>query len=656
MKNKDYRRIMMAAIFLLPMLASHAGVPTITSDERVLFSERNYPTKPSGFRGGKVELSPESRFMKIVFSQAGAGAGIRTLLGSTRFDPIPYLGDPFPAVEVTFRSTGTPPESLSVVLGTLNMSVKPAMRKSVQTRSVPVAAATELGDGWKLLRFQFEGLSVITAKTDSEKEKSQKIRLGKDPSSDIGSPDLIEQVQLVGSSPGEIEVKKISFVRLRNLSAVLKNPPSENTTKLEIEGCVSEPAAEVTLRLVDDSGKTQEKKVLASDGKYRFTWDNPPVSPGKKSSLQTSVAGGKTPENQSVPLNIFGYLTDTQHVWLSVKGRDIVTSPHSKNGEQPFYPVGARYGRNVIVRGYDEEVAAYCKTMGLNTLRLAFYTTHFNNRAQVPLAFDDITAFIDPVLEAARRYGLYVILDDHAYFKNEIDEETARSEQKSSGWTEERFQNWVDRWVQVAGYYKDEPYILGYELCNEPVCDPETARKWYKHCIDAIRKVDKRHIILVGTHHWSHSRALGATWEGVADKIDAPYNNVVFAFHDYPLDNNPWEVQAYLRAFQKQYDVPVLCTEFGGGGKPELVHREFQSGMLSMFAFERVGWMIWALNYVPDQATGFPTRATQNPEDKSWSVQTENPGYWIPFVDLWAPAAKIMASVFPEPASNSKNP
>jgi endo-1,4-beta-mannosidase len=292
--------------------------------------------------------------------------------------------------------------------------------------------------------------------------------------------------------------------------------------------------------------------------------------------------------------------------------------------------------------------------MFLNTVRLAFYATNFNSKPDAPLTFDDVIAFIDPVVAAAKRHSLYVILDEHSYFKNEIKEETARGEQKSEGWTEERFENWVKRWVQVATYYKDEPYILGYELCNEPVCDPETARKWYKRCIDAIREVDKRHIIIVGTHNWSHSRAMEATWSGIADKIDAPYNNVVFSFHDYPQDDDPWKVQAILRAFQKKYNVPVMCTEFGAGGKPERVHREFQAGMLSMFAFERVGWMIWSIYYDKARASGYPTKAVKNAKDKTWEAQLENPGYWIPFVELWAPTARIMGSSFPEPASSDK--
>ena len=335
------------------------------------------------------------------------------------------------------------------------------------------------------------------------------------------------------------------------------------------------------------------------------------------------------------------------HLWLKVKGRRIVTAASAKGGERPFVPVGCGYGKDVILRGYDELVARYCKTMCLNTVRLAFYNQYFNNRAHEPLSLADVTAFTDQMVNAAKRNDLYVILDDHGYFKNEIDESTARGEQKSAGWTTARFEDWVSCWGRVAEHYKNEPRVLGYELCNEPVCEPEVARKWYKRAIDEIRKHDTRHIVIVGAHHWSHSRSLEATWSGVANKIDAPYNNVVFSFHDYPMDDDPWNVARYLAAFQDKYEVPVMCTEFGNGGTPERVHRECQAAMLALFAREGIGWMIWALQDKPELATGFPTRAKK--VEKKWEqVDPPNPRYWIPYPEIWAPVAKIVASPMPK--------
>lgn len=336
-----------------------------------------------------------------------------------------------------------------------------------------------------------------------------------------------------------------------------------------------------------------------------------------------------------------------ERLWLRAKGRRIVASASGGDGaERAFVAAGAGYCKDVILRGYDDLVAEYCKRMGLNTIRLAFYTQFFNSRADSPLGMDDIAEFVDPVIAAARRHGLYVILDDHVYFRNEIDEETARGEQKSAGWTQRRFEEWTRRWGEVAERYRDEPRILGYELCNEPVCEPEVARRWYKRAVDEIRRRDTRHIVILGAHHWSHSRSMEDTWSGVADKIDAPFDNAVFSFHDYPMDDEPVTVKRHIAAFQRRYRVPVMCTEFGAGGTPERVHREGQAGMLALFAKGGIGWMIWALQDRPDLAYGSPTVAVK--ADRRWEqVPSPKERYWIPYPELWSPVARIVASPVP---------
>jgi hypothetical protein len=624
-------RTFLAAIFLASGLNGHADNALVDSGERVLYGRLSALRQYNAFKGAEAKQDADTRELSVSFTKPEAGVGFRCLRESKRLDPLPYLNDPAVCLEITFRGGGAQaaPTSFYATLEAFDIYNKQGKSKKVSTQTVATDSATNLPDGWKMIR--------LPIAVSGEKN--------------ITGDDTIENVQLLGGSPGAFELRKIALARLRNVSIEVKNPGAPN---LEIEGRTADPSAQVTVKLVNASGKADVKMVRAVSGKYQFTWSNPPLTPGKVNFLKASVSGGKNPMDEAVPVDVFGFSRDNSHVWLKVKGREIVTAPNSKGGERPFYSVGVGYARNVIVRGYDEEVATYCKSMGLNTLRLAFYTMYFNNNPAEPLNFEDITAFVNPVVEAAKRHGLYVILDDHAYFKNEIDEATARQEQKSDGWTEERFQNWVKRWVQVAAYYKDEPYVLGYELCNEPVCSPEMAQKWYRRCIEAIRKVDARHIVIVGSNSWSHSRTLERTWAGIGDKVDAPYNNVVFSFHDYPQDDNPWVVQSTLRNFQAKYNVPVMCTEFGGGGKPEAIHREFQAGMLSLFAFDKIHWMIWSLNYDRTRAVSYPSVAVKVEGEKSpekiWKIQNTNPGYWIPFVDLWAPTARIMGSPFPEAA------
>ena len=325
-----------------------------------------------------------------------------------------------------------------------------------------------------------------------------------------------------------------------------------------------------------------------------------------------------------------------------MKGPQIVTA----DGRE-FLPAGIGYCRDVIISNQDDAVMEYAKARGLNTIRLPFYTRYFNNNVNEPINLDaHIRDFIDPVVQAAKRHDMYVILDDHGYFSEKIDEAKARSKQAVSLWDEAGVTEWTNRWRKVAERYKNEPHVLGYELMNEPHdIRPELAREWYMRAIREIRKVDTRHIILVGSADWSHSRSLEQTWGPVASTADAPYNNLVFAFHDYPLDNHPWIVQKHIVKFRDTHQVPVMCTEFGAThwDKGETVCREFQAGMLTLCARERVGWMIWALGKLTDQP--------RNPYN-----EVDKVGFGPPrsmdscaYSDQWIPAARITASPFPQP-------
>lgn len=345
------------------------------------------------------------------------------------------------------------------------------------------------------------------------------------------------------------------------------------------------------------------------------------------------------------------------HVWLSVKGPDIVTSPQSQGGQRRFIPVGVGYARDVIIKAQDDAVMDFCKSHFLNTVRLPFYTRFFNGWPNKPIVMEQhMEEFIDPVVKSARAHDMYVILDDHEYFHERIDEGDARGTQTSAVWREETVNHWIESWVKVATRYKDEPTVLGYELCNEPNGIPaETVRDWYTRCLKAIRQVDKRHIILVGTNDWSHSRAMEKTWGPVAKTVDAPYNQVVFAFHDYPKDNEPWIVQKHITTFRDKYSVPVMCTEFGATwwDHDETTCRQFQSGMMSLFSKENVGWMIWALGTledVPRNATPPNRNKDESNEDYRARTKGMRPLDSVAYSDIWAPTARIMASEFPKPA------
>jgi aryl-phospho-beta-D-glucosidase BglC (GH1 family) len=321
--------------------------------------------------------------------------------------------------------------------------------------------------------------------------------------------------------------------------------------------------------------------------------------------------------------------------WLSVKDTHIVTSPQCRGGVRPFLPIGIGYCRDVCLGAQDEQVMQYCKARHLNTVRLSFYTRFFNNdvNRRIDLAAH-LRNHVDPVVQAAKRHGLYVVLDDHAYFSGKIDEAQARQKQNAKRWDEQDVQDWIARWVKVAEAYRDEPYVMAYELQNEPHDLPaETVCDWYGRCIKAIRQMDTRHIIIVGSAEWSHARSLESTWAPVAKTLDAPYNQVVFAFHDYPKDNDPPVVQKHVTAFRDKHGVPVLCTEFGALPKPgKEASRQFETGILDLCDKQDIGWMVWTIWGLKDSYSKPPS-----------------PHESCAYTDLWVPAAEKLSSRSPMP-------
>lgn len=450
------------------------------------------------------------------------------------------------------------------------------------------------------------------------------------------------QVLFFQLGEGDYDIKEMCIRKPRNISLDLVSDPLKNAKGFTVNG-TTDVSGKVKLILTGLKGRKYVKTVEPVNGRFAFTWNNPPLTPVANNKLQAIVGNARDAMNVSLPLNIYAYRDNYDYAWLKVDGKRIV---NARSGRE-FIPVGIGYAKGVIIKPQDDAVMKFCKDHHLNTVRLAFYTRVFNGDYKRPIGIDQhIAEHIEPVVDAARRHDMYVILDDHEYFHQRIDEASARGKQNSRIWDEATIQKWIKGWEAVARKYKDDPHVLGYELQNEPYgMPPAQVREFYGRCIKAIRKIDKKHIILVGTNNWSHARALENTWGGFTKSIDAPYNNVVFAFHDYPKDNNPWIVQKHVTEFQKRYNVPVMCTEFGATHwqHGETDCRKFIAGMLALAAKEDFGWMIWALGTLEEN----PRNPYNEVDNKNGPKRRSDS---CAYSDLWPPVARIMGTPFPTPA------
>jgi hypothetical protein len=162
--------------------------------------------------------------------------------------------------------------------------------------------------------------------------------------------------------------------------------------------------------------------------------------------------------------------------------------------------------------------------------------------------------------------------------------------------------------------------------------DLDGLRSTVAGAIKAIRAYDRKHIILIPSDQWNHSRALEPTWGKYLETRGNPdpQRNAVFAFHDYPRDNDPPIVKANVSAFVSKHNVPVLCTEYGTAPQlSEAANRDFQRGLLAVCSSLKIGWLNW---------------------DVTWGSRWPKMNGW-PYEDVWAPVVKASASAMPVPNS-----
>jgi hypothetical protein len=230
----------------------------------------------------------------------------------------------------------------------------------------------------------------------------------------------------------------------------------------------------------------------------------------------------------------------------------------------------------------------FIKSTGSNTIRLPFHYKLFTDEDYMGLTVaQDGFARVDSVVEWCREAGLYLILDMHdapgGQTGDNIDDSFGYPWLFESEASQKLF---CDIWRKIAGYYKDEPVILGYELCNEPIAPyfdtvAELNGKLediYKMGVAAIREVDGNHIILLG----------GSQWNGNFKPFkDSTFDDkLMYTCHRYGGEPTKDAIMGFI-AFRDSVNLPMYMGEIGHNTN------EWMAAFCKTMEDQNIGWTFW---------------------------------------------------------------
>ncbi len=258
---------------------------------------------------------------------------------------------------------------------------------------------------------------------------------------------------------------------------------------------------------------------------------------------------------------------------------------------------------------FAEADAGYVASLGLNLIRIPvnyrLFEDDMNPRVIKPEGFTQL----DRVVKLCADKGIYTIIDLHALpgYQNQhwhSDNPT----HKALLWKHKDFQDrTVVIWEAIARHYKDQPWVAGYDLINEPA-DPtgESFVPFFQRLRDAVRKIDPFHILFIE----------GNTYARDFDKFDPTWKNVVYSNHDYAAPGFPssgpypgetagryYDSKAVEADFLKKSrfmidnHLPIWVGEFGplytGDATKDETRYRLLKDQLAIYDKHGASWCIW---------------------------------------------------------------
>lgn len=250
------------------------------------------------------------------------------------------------------------------------------------------------------------------------------------------------------------------------------------------------------------------------------------------------------------------------------KIKEKIAEVAGEDGKNEFYKA---YLKNGITKKDIDSLAKW----GFNSIRLPMHYDLYTLPIEKEKVKGENTwleegfAMTDNLLKWCEDNRIYLILDLHAAPGGQGNDANISDNDKSKPnlWNSEQNQKkTVALWKKLAERYKDKEWIAGYDMINEPnygftgknengTDEMSNAQLWklQREISDAIREVDKNHIIILEGNGW------GNNYNGLPKLWD---DNIMLSFHKYWTTNAPESIQNIID-LRNKLNVPAWLGETG---------------------------------------------------------------------------------------------
>ncbi|MBL7881058.1 MAG: cellulase family glycosylhydrolase, partial [Chryseobacterium gambrini] len=272
-----------------------------------------------------------------------------------------------------------------------------------------------------------------------------------------------------------------------------------------------------------------------------------------------------------------------------------------EDGMNEFYKA---YLKNGITR----QDIDFLKKAGFNSIRLPMHYNLYTLPIEKESKKGENTwleegfKMTDDLLKWCADNKMYLILDLHAAPGGQGNDVNISDNDKSkpSLWeSEENQKKTIALWKKLAERYKDSPWIGGYDLINEPninftgkningTDEMSNAPLWklQKEITEAIRTVDKKHIIIIEGNGW------GNNYNGLTPLWD---DNMVFSFHKY-WNNNDDATLKFALNLREKHKIPIWLGETGENSNVWFTE------LLQLLDKHNIGYAFWPMKKIDNIA------------------------------------------------------